>query len=397
MATQRYQTIIKDENQYYSKDCPISLTSYAILYDHKEKRYLAQLKLKNCSQDVIDSVRLTIRAFNQLGELSEEVSNCDYTDVNALGGSEFGAKALKQLSEKVSAKKLEVLVNHIVYINGQEWTSDDGELLGTVLNLELLSTTLSDEEIETYKSLINSKMQFMPIKCEPSWLCSCGVFNYNCNKCTSCGAEKEKVFEFITKEYLQNAIPKNKYEKALNSKKQNTILSLNQAIQLFDELGDYNDSRELADECRHELDLALKAQEEKKREEKRRAEVRKAEEEKKAKQKKNTQVIAVVAAIIAVIVGIVAIKVVIPSSKYNSAVALMEKKDYDAAIEAFEELNDYKNSADMITECENRKVYDEAEQCYDSGDYKEAMDLFNSLGDYRDSKQRAWDCYNISK
>ena len=397
MATQRYQTIMKDEVRYYSKNCPACLSSYAILYDHKEKKYIAQLKLKNCSSKTIDSVRLTLRAYNQFGELSEELNNCEYTAVNASSGSEFGAKSLKPLSGSASVKRLGITINNVVFTDGQEWASDEGESMEAKIDVEPLASALSDEEIEAYRSLTNPKMQYVPFRCDPSWVCSCGELNYDSSICTACGSEKTKVFEFIEKEYLRNTILKNKYENALSNKKVGTISSLQQAIAQFEELGNYKDSGSLLDDCKHELVSVQRAEEDKKREEERQAEIRKLEAEEKAKKNKKTVIILATVAVICLTGVFISTNVIIPNSKYNAAVTLMENGDYDEAIEAFKALGDYKDSTQKIEECNSKKLednYSAAITLMENGDYDKAIKAFEALGNYKDSAEKIEECKN---
>ncbi len=71
------------------------------------------------------------------------------------------------------------------------------------------------------------------------------------------------------------------------------------------------------------------------------------------------------------------------SSDYRKATELMDNGSYDYAIAIFEELGDYKDSADKIAECK----YGSAVSLYDSGDFKGAYEKFKLLGDYGNSKE----------
>lgn len=68
--------------------------------------------------------------------------------------------------------------------------------------------------------------------------------------------------------------------------------------------------------------------------------------------------------------------------KYNAAVLMMENGHYIAAKEEFKELEDYKDSATMIIECDYRQA------CYylKSGYYQRAMEQFYAVIDYKDAK-----------
>ena len=66
MAAQRYETIIKEIDVYFSSNCPVVLSAYAVLLDTKMKRYVAQLKLKNCGSEEINSVSVALRTYDHL-------------------------------------------------------------------------------------------------------------------------------------------------------------------------------------------------------------------------------------------------------------------------------------------------------------------------------------------
>ena len=129
MAGQRYETIIKDTDLYYSSKCPIVLSAYAVLLDTKKNTYVAQLKLRNCSSERISSVSVTVRTYDHFEKFSEEVKDCQYIDVNAEYGNEFGTKNLVSLSKDIKVNKLEVAVNRVLFSDGSTWDSEVGVLL----------------------------------------------------------------------------------------------------------------------------------------------------------------------------------------------------------------------------------------------------------------------------
>ncbi len=88
--------------------------------------------------------------------------------------------------------------------------------------------------------------------------------------------------------------------------------------------------------------------------------------------------LAILAAIIAVIVWTVFIS---PMMKYEDAKALLDDGKYDEAIVLFEELEDYEDSKQLITEC----TYLKAISFMENNMYDEAFAIFEELGDYKDS------------
>ena len=78
-------------------------------------------------------------------------------------------------------------------------------------------------------------------------------------------------------------------------------------------------------------------------------------------------------------------KVLAPSKNYDKACSLMEEGKYDNAIALFEDLGDYKDSGDKITESK----YQKACQSLEDEEYQTAETMFKELGDYRDSEDKA--------
>ena len=393
MAAQRYETIAKETDIYYSSKCPVVLCAYAVLLDSKMKKYVAQLKLRNCGSEVISSVSVVVRAYDHFDEVAEEINGYQYVGVNVKQGEEFGTKSLIPLSKKVKIKRLEVAVNKIVFSNGSTWDSENGELLDNRLEPQDLASIYSDKDIENYRFMLNSKMKYVPYQKGMLWICSCGEMNYGGESCYSCGVDKAKAFDYMNKEHLNSALLDPKYNNGIEMKKQRSIESLKAAITIFEELGDYKDSKEQISVCKQEIDSIQKEIEAKKREEERLAEIQRKEAEEKSK--RNTKTAMIVAAIIAICLAgfFVATNVIIPNAKYNAAVKLMENEDYDAAIEAFKDMGDYKDAPDKILECRYRA----AVELMDNEEYTAARSKFVGLGDYKDSKDKVSQCEELDK
>lgn len=78
---------------------------------------------------------------------------------------------------------------------------------------------------------------------------------------------------------------------------------------------------------------------------------------------------------------------------YNSAVQLYENENFAEALEAFENLNDYRDSAERIRSCN----YNLALLMLSNNDYFNALQIFEHLGDYLDSISMAKECkYNLA-
>ena len=113
--------------------------------------------------------------------------------------------------------------------------------------------------------------------------------------------------------------------------------------------------------------------------------------------KKNKKKVAICAAISAILlVGIIVAKYINQQNhlkeSYNTAIAHYNKMDFQTAKGIFDELSDYKDSAEWSKKCS----YSEAIVLYESGDYEKAWDLFKPLSrdDYEDATEWAIKCSN---
>ena len=89
--------------------------------------------------------------------------------------------------------------------------------------------------------------------------------------------------------------------------------------------------------------------------------------------------------------------------KYDEAITFMEEGKYEEAITAFEAMDGYKDSTDKIAECRMAIMaildekysgkYDEAVALMERGQYEEAITAFDALDGYKDSEEKADFCH----
>ena len=114
-----------------------------------------------------------------------------------------------------------------------------------------------------------------------------------------------------------------------------------------------------------------------------------------AKRKKTIAIISVAVICIVIVFVIIWNTVIIPNSKYNDAVALMDSGEYTAAIAVFEALDGYKDSARKISECNTAILdgkYNTGVALMDSGEYIAAIAAFEALDGYKDSAKKISEC-----
>jgi len=143
MAAQRYETIAKETDIYYSSKCPVVLCAYAVLLDSKMKKYVAQLKLRNCGSEVISSVSVVVRAYDHFDEVAEEINGYQYVGVNVKQGEEFGTKSLIPLSKKVRV----FLIYVIAILSTEYWKlSGDTTSVTAFLSQPVICRRMTEED-----------------------------------------------------------------------------------------------------------------------------------------------------------------------------------------------------------------------------------------------------------
>ncbi len=113
----------------------------------------------------------------------------------------------------------------------------------------------------------------------------------------------------------------------------------------------------------------------------------------------NKKIIITITAITCVIIAFIILlnSVIIPGGKYSDAVALMNHGKYQDAIQAFTELNGYKDSINKIAECNNAILdnkYNNAITLMNDGKYQDAIQAFTELNGYKDSVNKVAECNN---
>lgn len=176
------------------------------------------------------------------------------------------------------------------------------------------------------------------------------------------------------------------------AKKENDPNALKKLAQSFAGLGDYQDSRNLAEHCRKrasEEQAKIDAENERQRVI--------AEQKRKAQQKKikTVSIVAAAAIVLVAAVSILVTKVIIPGNAYKEAETLLANGQYEEAIAAFEALGDFQDNTERIAECEAaieaielaelEEKYNAAVALMNEGKYEEAIAAFNALAGYKDS------------
>lgn len=76
------------------------------------------------------------------------------------------------------------------------------------------------------------------------------------------------------------------------------------------------------------------------------------------------------------------------AAEYENAQNLLKEKKYEDAIEILEDLQDYKDGANLLLEAKNEKDYSDANKLLDDGAFQQAIDKFEQIQDFKDSSDK---------
>lgn len=103
-------------------------------------------------------------------------------------------------------------------------------------------------------------------------------------------------------------------------------------------------------------------------------------------------IVAAVLVIIAIVVGVFAIGEATKANNYDSGITLMQSGEYAEAEDLFRELDDYKDSKELLGYCKEAQQYESAMALKEAGDFEGAKAAFTKLYDFEDSQEQVQAC-----
>lgn len=344
----RFDRLFQLTPNQYIEGSPIILAAGALLKDNETGSIIAQLKFQSVSDKHIKAVKVSLSAFDISKAEVQGVSDYQYLEMNISNGQDFGGnKAIVMPSPVTRSFAVASIV--VVFQDGSMW--EYKEQLAMLPTAQSLSFMLNGAELEKqYRIATNERAKYIPVEDKGIWQCSCGVWNSG-TICTHCRIAKNKVFS------------------ALDI----TILT-------------------------EHMNIRLAAIAEQKRGAAEKETERKAAQQ--AKQKSMIKKLKIATAIIVPVIVVALLfshwlwpDVIQPSITYSRACALMEKGNYQDAIDLFQKIYDYRDSGTQIQTCETSILdgyYNQAIGLMEQGSYQDAATLFEKTAkhNYKDSADK---------
>lgn len=334
MEDERFKRLFWLEDNLYVDAAPVIIEKGSLLLDKQTNTLLIQLKFHSLSVKKIKALTIRISTYYASGEKHPETVEYQYLDLLVEYGTRFGEKKAILLKDTV-IRSFSIDSYSVVY---EDKTVEEvkGALKPLPVSKELQEEWINLELQKQYRMETTEEAKYIPIRYQNLWRCTCGEWNLR-DTCSVCQSEKEKIFGKLNVQNLTAAMD--------------------------DRLKKEAEERE---EERKRAEAEAKRQEE----------IRQKEEIRRKKQNKTIRRIAVPVILVGIFAFGIYPSVIKPGMEYKHAKELLSEEKFDDSIETFEALGDYKDSAAMITEARCLK----AKNLLDKKEYDAAKEIYEDLG-----------------
>lgn len=292
---EKYSRIFMLQERLYAKGLPIIISAGALLKNNETNQMLVQLKIRNISNSNIKAIRIKIIAYDIAHRKLDDNICYEYLDLNIQRDVEFGQKIPIVLSDN-KIREFDVMIEEVIYEDNTVVSFGKIEL-ESLEQPQPLQELFQNTEIKYFVQKYGENCVVLPKKTKDLWFCTCGKINHSEDEnCIYCG---NKYFDFNKNEYetFQNEIKElerlekekkaqeeiqRQHEQKRKKKKNRIIVAIvllilmislllglfikdnlnqqsyleaqqlfekgyyEQSLQLFTELGNYEDSRDYA-------------------------------------------------------------------------------------------------------------------------------------------------------
>lgn len=355
----RFKRLFTAGAYQYAPGAPLLILAGALLQDSYGGNLLAQIKYRSISEKTISSVTVNVTMQDAAGKSLGKPVKYTYQNLNVARDGEFGRSTAIVLPD-AAARAFSVEVAEVVFADDSLWSS--GGEWAPIKELKTLEEDYGDAELANqYRVRYGSDCKYAPLNIGELWICNCGAVNYAGEaKCHLCRRS----------------------------------LKAQQSINLAS----------LRTECAERVKL-----------EQEQAEIEAAEAKAKKKKRAIAAAILLPVIVLIIAAAMTVPKALELNRSYQSAAALLSAHDFEGAREAFIALEDYRDSAQQAEKnvpymeavyimdsaaAEDAAALSAAGISRTAAEdtpvllllYNAAIERFTALGDYKDSAQRIEMC-----
>lgn len=199
---ERYSYFARSSCPRYAIGSPVILMDSALVIDNENSKAFVQLNFKNISEKRIESLKVSLTAFDGFGSPVENGLEFTYSNIAAARDAEFGQNSAIFLSG-IAARSFSVSVKEVVFADGSR-TANEICFWRNVPAQIPLDQAIGKNFADQYRRELNMNSTSMPMSEGDLWFCQCGAINKNTEGvCHNCHIDMGTVFCTLNSELLQ--------------------------------------------------------------------------------------------------------------------------------------------------------------------------------------------------
>lgn len=175
--SERYSNLFRLTPNLYSESSPIVISAGALLKDKENGEILAQLKMKSISQLTIKAIKIVITPQDVASRQLGDPITFQYLDLIVARNQEFGQKTPIYLPNKAT-RIFFVHIYEVIFDNNSIWNYNQEEFAPLSVPVLLSDCLQNPELVKQYRLTYGNNSEFMPHKEKDLWICSCGGLNH---------------------------------------------------------------------------------------------------------------------------------------------------------------------------------------------------------------------------
>ena len=200
MDENRFERLFENHNICAFDDAPVWLLAHALLHDNYKATLIAQVKLKNLSNQLISEVVLDVKCWDHENVPLPNVTGFSMRNLAIARDEVFGQKIPIVLPDNRTCT-ISPILNRVVFNDGSVWIASENNSSKIVPEqVYLIDAWRNDAElVRQFHIETATKGEFLPDIIGHFWRCSCGEINTQAEVvCYACGADKKHQFSVIT-------------------------------------------------------------------------------------------------------------------------------------------------------------------------------------------------------
>ena len=207
--SERYKKLYHLVHRLYASHAPVLIESGSLLLEQQSNAMLCQLCFRNIQEKPIKSLRAVVQMLDARGELLGNPVDHRYQDLDLKREEDCGRDVAIVLPS-LQAASFTVRVNQVVFADGEVWADANAPWDELPEQYALEDYFARSSDLNRFLRRFGPDCSFAPLESEELWFCTCGAVNSNTEaRCHRCGRRRAALLgkgsEQLSPEELEEA------------------------------------------------------------------------------------------------------------------------------------------------------------------------------------------------